>query len=214
MHLSVKLGPGYAFTFDSGAGDATLKIKGNKVVIKGDDFTLKIKNGKVTLRTGNLSLRIKANNIPHGRAWGWWNRQRGYRVLGWTYVYHGELVFKVPAGAEADPGMLNQAEFRKMVLANYLSTTEFASEFDELIGGWFTNHPDASDPETVEWRYWSPSSGSILLGWVKVEGDKITYAVFKESPISDRVFIRYVKDKLKIKIKTRDVKITLKVKLN
>jgi hypothetical protein len=206
MSLSVDLGPGYFFQFDANDIDK-VEIKNNKIEIKGSDFKLEVKDGKVELKTGDLKLKIKAGNIPHGKAWGWWKKNGGYVVIGWTYVYNGELVFQVPEGADDDPEMLDYAEFRKMVLANYLTTYDFAAEFDELIGGEFVTYEDANDPEVTEWRYWSPNSGSILLGWVKLEGDKLVYAVFDGTPISEDAFLDYVIDKL-------NVKIEIKVKVN
>jgi hypothetical protein len=129
MTLSVDLGPGYFFSFDAEGVDK-VEIKNGKVKIKGSDFKLEVKNGKVELKTGGLKIKVKAGKIPHGKAWGWWKKNGGYTVIGWTHIYNGELVFEVPEGADDDPEMLDYEEFRKMVLANYLTTYEFAAEFD------------------------------------------------------------------------------------
>ncbi|MBN1285919.1 MAG: hypothetical protein JXB47_11015 [Anaerolineae bacterium] len=200
IRLSVNFGPGFLYVFDDGDDGNKIEIKGGKVEIKGDDFKLEIKDGKVELKTGDLKLKIKAGHIPHGKAWGWWSKHTGaYRVLGWTWIYNGELIFQVPEGADDDPDLLDYKEFRKMVLANYLTTLEFAHEFDELIGGEFKTF-DVGDGYK-EWGYWSPTSGYLLLGWIKVEGVKLVYATDGGIPISEESFMQYLEEKLGISMK-------------
>lgn len=206
LNLEVDLGEGYAFVFDTEDANK-VEIKNGKVEIKGNDFKFEIKNGKIELKVGDSKIKVKAGHIPHGKAWGWWRKHGGYTVMGWTWIVGNQLVFQVPEGAEDDPELPSYEDFRKMVLANYMSTLEFAYEFDELKGGEFRTF-DTGEEGVSEWGYWSADSGYILLGWIKTEADgTLVYGLADTIPISDEAFLEYIKSLINV-----EVNIEIKIK--